>query len=112
MGFVYEHISAEARAAVGLAVAVHHGTYGLVSGLARELGTSRQFLYRLAARAAAAAAAALAPGTPGPRPAEVAVRVDRGRLDRAIVTLALVGRAPERAIAACLAELYGVRPSL
>jgi hypothetical protein len=55
----------------------------------------------------------LAPRVPGPRPADpAAVVVDRARLDRAIVTLALVGRAPERAIAACLDELYEVRPSL
>jgi hypothetical protein len=80
MGFVDEPIGGEERAAVGLAAALHHGAYGLVTGLARGLGPSRQFVYRLGARA--------------------------------IVPLALVGRASERAIVDCLDELYGVRPSL
>ena len=105
MGFVYEHISVAQRAELGLVVAVHHGAYGLVTELARGLGTSRQFLYRLAARVQAAAERTLAPGTPGPAPHPPAVVVDRPQLDRAIVTVGLVGHTSQRAVATCLDEV-------
>ena len=59
-----------------------------------------------------AVARAVAPRPPGPPPADHALRVDRARLDRATATLALVGHAPQRAIAACLEELSQVHTSL
>lgn len=114
MGLVYEPITTGQRAQLGLLVALAQGTYtyGLIGGLARDLGTSRQFLYRLAGRVRTAVAQAVAPRPPGPAPGAPPIAVDRGRLDRAIVTLGLVGHVPQRAIADCLAEVYEVRPSL
>lgn len=112
MGFIYQHISVEQRAQVGLVATVFQGTYGLVTALARELGTSRKFVYTVAGQVQSALAAAVAPRPPGPAPQSQTLVVDRRRLDRAIVTLALVAHAAERPIAACLAELYAVEPSV
>src|SRR3990172_3301941 len=112
MGFIYQHISIEQRIQIGLAAVLFEGAYGLVSGLAREMGTSRKFVYVQAERLRTAVVQSLAPRSPGPRPQSHAVLVDRPRLDRAILTLGVVGHAPQRAIAACLAELYEVEPSL
>jgi hypothetical protein len=112
MGFVYQHISVEQRMQIGVVAAMHKGSYGLVTGLARELGTSRKFIYSLADRVRVAAAEALAPRRPGPAGREHAIVVDERRLDRAIVTLALVGHASQRAISDCLGEIYDIAPSL
>ena len=112
MGFVYQHISVEQRVQIGVVAAMHKGSYGLVSGLARDLGTSRKFIYTLAERVRVAAAEALAPRRPGPAGREHAIVVDERRLDRAIVVLALVGRASQRAISDCLGKIYDIAPSL
>ncbi len=112
MGFVYQHISVEQRAQIGVAAVLHQGRYGLVTGLAQELGTSRKFIYTLAERVRTAVAEALAPRQPGPLPRSRTILVDQRRLDRAIVTLGLVGHAPQRAIADCLGEIYDLAPSV
>jgi hypothetical protein len=112
VGFVYEDISVERRAQVGLTVALYHGAYGLVTGLARELGASRKFVYGLASEARRAVEQALAPQRPGPKPDGQGIVVDRRQLDRAIVVLGMVGHASQRAIAQCLGLLYEVEPSL
>ena len=112
MGFMYQHISLEQRAQVGLVATLYRGSYGLVTDLARELGTSRKFVYTLTKRVHSAVVQPLAPHAPGPAPQRHTLVVDRRRLDRVIVTLALVAHATQRPIAACLAELYAVEPSL
>ena len=111
MGFMYQHISIEQRAQIGLTAVLFSGAYGLVTQLAREMGTSRKFIYVQAERLRMAVAQSFACRPPGPAPQSHALIIDRRRLNRAIVTLGLVGHAPERAIAACLAELYEVVPS-
>ncbi len=112
MGFVYQHITMEDRAQIGLVALLQQGTYGLVTGLARDLGTSRKFVYTLTKRVRTAVEEALAPRSPGPAPCSQTIIVDRQRLDRAIVTLGLVAHASQRAIADCLGEIYEVEPSL
>jgi hypothetical protein len=112
MGFMYQHISVERRAQIGLQVVAQRGTYGLVTGLAREMNTSRKFIYGLGERVEAAITKALAPRKPGPKPLQQAVVVDEGHLQRSIVTLALVGHASERGIADCLDQICLVKPSL
>lgn len=112
MGFVHQDITVEERVQVGLLAAALEGRYGLVTDLSRALGTSRQFIYRLRERVQTAVAEALTPGSPGPMPRRHALMVDRDRLDRAILTLALVGHGSQRAIIDCLAEIYEVEPSL
>lgn len=112
MGFVYQHISVEQRAQIGIAAVLHKGDYGFVTGLARDLGTSRKFIYTLAERVRTAVAEVLAPRQPGPLPRSYTILVDQRRLDRAIVTLGLMGHASQRAISDCLGEIYGITPSL
>jgi hypothetical protein len=112
VGFVYEHITLEDRAAIGMVAALSRGVYGAVTGMARELGTSRKFVYGLADRVVRAVSEAMAPCPPGPRPLSVSLEVDRIQLDRAIVTLAMAGGVSERGIAQCLDEIYRVRPSV
>lgn len=112
MGFVYKHITAEDRAQIGFLAILQQGTYGFVTNLARDLDTSRKFIYTLANRVRTAAEEALVPQSPGPAPRRHAIIVDRCRLDRAIVTLGLVAHASQRAIADCLGEIYEVEPSL
>ena len=112
MGFVYEDISLEERAQIGMIAAAGRGSYGMVTGLAREMGTSRKFVYGLAEKVRRAVIEAVRPVQPGPKPRPILLEVDRRQLDRAIVTLALEGRMAERPICACLGELYRVQPSL
>lgn len=112
MGFMYQHISLEQRVQIGLLVAMQRGTYGLVTGLAREMETSRKFVYGLAAKVESSLFAALAPQKPGPKATERALVVDRLHLDRAILTLALVAHASQRGIRDCLDEILHIRPSL
>ncbi len=112
MGFVYQHISAEERLQIGLIAAVGRGNYGLVTGLARRLGTSRKFIYTLSNKVMSAAEGALKEINPGPKRPERKIGMDRIQLDRAIVTLAMVGKVSERAIGECLAEIIELRPSL
>jgi hypothetical protein len=112
MGFVHQHISVEERLQIGLIAAVGRGSYGVVTELARLLGTSRKFIYTLASKVMLAAEGALGEGRPGPKRPERTIEVDRVRLDRAIVTLAMAGRVSERAIGECLAEIIETRPSL
>lgn len=112
MGFVYQHISVEQRAQIGIAAVLHKGRYGLVTGLAQGLGTSRKFIYTLAEQVRTAVVEAMAPRQPGPVPASHAILVDQRRLDRAIVCLGLVAHASQRAISDCLGEIYNIVPSL
>ena len=112
MGFVYEHISVEERAQIGLVSSAFRGSYGLVTHLARELGTSRKFIYGLAEKARRAAVEAMRPTPPGPKAPSRTLVLDRTVLERGILALAMVGRVSERAIPACLAELYQLSPSL
>ncbi len=112
MGFVYEHISARDRAQIGLVASAFRGSYGLVTGLARELGTSRKFVYVLAEKAMRALEEAMRPTPPGPKPPSHSLVIDRIGLERAILTLAMVGKVSERGICECLSELYHLSPSL
>jgi len=112
MGFMYQHISVEQRVQIGLLVMMQRGTYGLVTGLAREMETSRKFIYTLARKVETSLLAALAPQKPGPKPLGERLQVDQFHLNRAILTLALVAHASQRGIRDCLDEILQIRPSL
>lgn len=112
MGFVYEDITLEERAQIGMIAAVGRGSYGMITGLAEELGTSRKFVYGLADKVRRAVVEAVKPVPPGPKPISLSLEVDQRQIDRAIVTLAIGGRMAERPIAECLGQLYRVEPSL
>jgi hypothetical protein len=111
MAFRREDITVEERVGIVVAILADGGPPGLVSALARRYGVSRQTLYELAARGASGLVAALAP-RPAGRPAlGRPVVVDRNRLERAVVTLTVVGHASLEGVRGCLEEVLGVRRS-
>ena len=85
MGYVYEDITAEQRAQIGMIAAMGRGAYGMVTKLAQELGTSRKFVYGLADKVRRAVLEAVQPMEPGPKAVSLSLEVDRRLLDRAIV---------------------------
>src|SRR5512146_1091845 len=111
MGSPRQDITLEERIGIGLEAAANRGIYGVVRGLAREYRTSRQFVYRLEERVMDALKAALAPRRPGPAGTLHVLEVDREHLDHSILTMAMVGRASERATAECLGAILRVEPS-
>jgi hypothetical protein len=112
MPFRLEHITLAERVELGCACLLAAGQYGLVTALAAQLGTSRQFLYTLRARARAGLEAALAPGPPGRPSVDARVPVDRTAVDRAVLVLSQVAHASVRGIQECLGEILGVERSV
>ena len=112
MPFRLEHITLADRVELGCACLLAAGQYGLMTDLAAALGTSRQFLYTLRARAQAALEAALAPGAPGRPRVDARPASDRTAVARAILVLSQVAHASVRDIQECLGELLGVQRSV
>ncbi len=112
MGSPRQDITLEQRIGIALAAMAGRGVYGVVSSLARQYQTSRKFIYTLETKAVSAVAESLLPCKPGPIASPFLVEIDRDHLDRAILTLAMVGHAPERAICECLRSILRVKPSL
>ena len=112
MPFRLEHITRAERLDLGCLCLLGQGTYGLITDLAQARGTSRQFLYRLRARAQRALEGALAPGQPG-RPAhDRRVLIDDLAVQRAILVLSQVAQASVREIQECLRDMLGVERSV
>ncbi len=107
-----EHITLAERVELGCTCLLYAGQYGLVTDLAAGLGTSRQFLYRLRARARTALAAALAPGASGRAGLDTRLLVDDAAVTRAILVLSQVARASVRGIQECLRDMLGVERSV
>ncbi len=112
MGSARKDITLEQRMGIGLLAVAYRGVYGVVTDLARALGTSRQLIYTLENKVLGAVEGALTPRKPGPRAVPHALEVDREHLDRSIVTLALVAHGAQRPIAESLGIILGVEPSL
>src|SRR5215213_1979704 len=112
MPFRLEHITLAERMELGCLCLLGQGSYGLITDLAAALGTSRQFLYRLRARAQRALAGALAPGQPGRPARDQRLVVDEVAVQRAILVLSQVAQASVREIQECLGELLGIERSV
>ncbi len=112
MPFRLEHITLAERLELGCLCLLGQGTYGLITELAAALGTSRQFLYRLRARARQALERALAPGQPGRPAVERRLVVDELAVQRALLVLSQVAQASVREVQECLRELLGVERSV
>jgi hypothetical protein len=110
--FRLEHITLAERVELGCLGLLGAGQYGLITALASQLGTSRQFLYTLRARAGQALAGALAPGPPGRPALAQRVVVDERAVQRAILVLSQVAQAAVRESQECLGELLGVTRSV
>jgi hypothetical protein len=107
-----EHITLPERIELGCQCLLRAGQYGLVTSLAHEYGTSRQFLYDLRQKAQTALESALAPGVPGRPALDRRLVVDRTVLDRAILVLNQVLHGSVRGIQECLASILQVQRSL
>ena len=112
MPFRLEHITLAEWVDLGCRCLLYAGQYGLMTDVAAALGTSRQFLYTLRARARAALDAALAPGAPGRPRGEARPPVDDAAVARAILVLSQVAHASVRGIQECLAEILGLARSV
>jgi hypothetical protein len=112
MPFRLEHISLEERLELGCTSLLFAGEYGLISGLARQYGTSRQFLYTLRDRSRTALEQALTPGQSGRPPLDQRLVVDQRTLERAVLVLNQIAHASVRATQACLAEILQVERSV
>jgi hypothetical protein len=112
MAFRLEHITAPDRVTLGCACLLRAGEYGLITHLAQEVGTSRQFLYTLRTRALTALEAALAPGTPGRPALDRRLVVDADHVARTILVLSQVAHASVRGIQECLRDILHVERSL
>lgn len=105
MPFQLEHITLAERVVLGCSCVVLAGEYGLITGLAQEYGTSRQFLYDLRDRTRAALEQALGPGRPGRPAIDQRLVVDRAAVERAVLVLHQVVHGSVRGIQECLAEI-------
>ncbi len=112
MPFRLEHITLADRMELGCRCLLQAHQYGLVTQLAREHGTSRQFLYELRERAQSALENALAARTPGRPTIDQRLVVDQNHLERSILVLNQVAYASVRSIQVCLEELLEARRSL
>ena len=83
----------------------NEGSYGEVSQMSRSCGVSRQTLYSWKAKGQHALELVLAPRSRQQEPSAPTV-------ERAVLTLLIVGHASYRGIQACLQELLGVEVSL
>jgi len=112
MPYRVEHITADDRMEIGCACLLFAGEYGLMTQVAREVGVSRQFLYKMRARTRAAREQALAPGVAGRPAVEERLVVDDAAVKRAVLRLSQVGHAAVRGIQECLADMRGVERSV
>lgn len=112
MPFRLEHITLADRVELGCRCLLNAHQYGLVTELAREHGTSRQFLYELRDRVESVLEIALGARMPGRPRVDQRLVVDQNHLERAILALNQVAYASVRSVQACLEELLEVRPSL
>jgi len=112
MPFRLEQITLAERLELGCTLVVFAGQYGLVTELAQDYATSRQFLYTLRAKAQVALASGLAAGRSGRPLLDQRVVVDHVALQRAILVLNQVTHASVRAIQESLTEILQVERSL
>ena len=112
MPFRLEHITLAERIELGCTLLLFAGQYGLVSELARDHATSRQFLYSLRQKTHAALESALAAGKSGRPRLDQRLVVDPLAVQRAILVLNQVAHASVRAIQESLAQILRVERSL
>src|SRR5437899_1149781 len=82
-----EHSTVAERMDLGCLLLLSAGQYGLITHVAHDLGTSRQFLYTLRHTARTALEQAFAPRQAGRPCREQRLLVDRTALERSVVVL-------------------------
>ena len=88
------------------------GIYGAITDLALSFGVSRWLVYHLLHMLLPVLLEVARPKSPGPKPLSRVLRVDKRHLDRAIVTLRVVGNVSLEGIQRCLEEVLGTRRSI
>lgn len=88
------------------------GIYGAITDLAISFGVSRWLVYHFLQVLLPVLLEVARPQPPGPKPLSRVLRVDKRHLDRAIVTLRVVGNVPLEGIQRCLEEILGTRRSI
>lgn len=88
------------------------GIYGAITDLALSFGVSRWLVYHLLHMLLPVLLEVARPKPPGPKPLSRVLRVDKRHLDRAIVTLRVVGNVSLEGIQRCLEEVLGTRRSI
>jgi hypothetical protein len=112
MPFRLEHITLAERLDLGCTLVLGAGQYGLVTELAQDYATSRQFLYTLRAKAQVALASVLAAGRSGRPLRDQRLVIDDLAVQRAILVLNQVTHASVRAIQESLPQILHVERSL
>lgn len=105
-------LSPQARLELAGTAYRQQGIYGAITDLAASFGVSRWLVYHLLRVLVPVLVEAAQPKPPGPKPLARELRVDKRALDRAIVTLRIVGNVPLEGIQRCLEEVLGTRRSL
>jgi len=88
------------------------GIYGAITDLAISFGVSRWLVYHLLKVVLPVLLEVARPKPPGPKPAPRMLWVDKRHLERAIVTLRVVGNVPLEGIQRCLEEVLGTHRSI
>lgn len=81
------------------------GFYGAITDLAASFGVSRWLVYHLLQTLVPLLLEIARPKSPGPKAQVPGLEVDRRHLERAIVTLRVVGKVPLEGIQRCLEEI-------
>lgn len=111
MGWKRNDIGTQERMQIGMQVLSAKRTWGVVSDLARQYKVSRQTIYDLGKRVADILDKQLQPKAPGPKPAPETIKVNRNRLQRAVLVLSETG-VSQRGVRVCLEELLDTQVSL
>jgi len=88
------------------------GIYGAITDLAKSYGVSRWLVYNLLNVLVPLMLAMAEPKTPGRKPDVKELRVDKRHLDRAILTLRIIGNVSLENIQLCLEEVLGTYRSI
>lgn len=105
-------LPARARLELAWLAYAQQGIYGAITDLSRSFGVSRWLVYHLLHVLMPVLLEMATPKSPGPKPSSGVVQVDKRHLDRAIVTLRVVGDVSLEGIQRSLEEILGIHRSI
>ena len=110
MGARRDNITGMERAQIAIEVMPGSRPYGTVNRLAQEYGVARQTIYNIAESGKALLSQGMGPGRHGKTVEEKVVRVNKDRIERAVVVLTRFGMS-QRDLPICLEEMLETRRS-
>ena len=105
-------LAPQARLQLAWSAYQQQGIYGAITDLAASFGVSRWLVYHLLKVLVPVLLEVSKPKPSGPRAISREIRVDKRHLDRAIVTLRVVGNVSLEGIQRCLEEILGTHRSI